>query len=112
MARNGENIFKRKDGRWEGRIVVGHRTDGLPIYRSVFAKTQRELMPRLNQLKEYTTELAAPSAPQAPQGRVDQIQENVNNAIDGWQGRANDAVDGLQGRVNDTVDGWQERANS
>ena len=46
-------IRKRKDGRWEGRIVVGHRTDGLPIYRSVFAKTQRELMPRLNQLKEY-----------------------------------------------------------
>ena len=46
-------IRKRKDGRWEGRIVVGHRSDGLPIYRSVFAKTQRELMPRLNQLKEY-----------------------------------------------------------
>ena len=49
---------KRKDGRWEGRIVVGHRTDGLPIYRSVFAKTQRELMPRLNQLKEYRNEVA------------------------------------------------------
>lgn len=30
--------------------------------------------------KEYGTALAAPSA---PQGRVDQIQENVNNAVDG-----------------------------
>ena len=46
-------IRKRSDGRWEGRIVVGHRADGYPIYRSVFAKTQRELMPKLNQLKEY-----------------------------------------------------------
>ena len=44
-------IRKRSDGRWEGRIVVGHRADGYPIYRSVFAKTQRELMPKLNQLK-------------------------------------------------------------
>ena len=33
--------------------MVGHRADGYPIYRSVFAKTQRELMPKLNQLKEY-----------------------------------------------------------
>ena len=31
-------IRKRSDGRWEGRIVVGHRADGYPIYRSVFAK--------------------------------------------------------------------------
>ena len=46
-------IRKRSDGRWEGRIVVGHRDDGYPIYRSVFAKTQRELMPKLHQLKEY-----------------------------------------------------------
>ena len=46
-------IRKRSDGRWEGRIVVGYRADGYPIYRSVFAKTQRELMPKLNKLKEY-----------------------------------------------------------
>ena len=28
----------RKDGRWEGRIVVGYRDDGLPITKSVTAK--------------------------------------------------------------------------
>ena len=37
-------VRKRSDGRWEGRIVVGHKEDGKPIYRSVFAKTQKELM--------------------------------------------------------------------
>lgn len=41
-------VRKRKDGRWEGRIVIGHKEDGTPIYKSVFAKTQKELMPRLH----------------------------------------------------------------
>ncbi len=45
-------IRKRNDGRWEGRIVVGHKSNRKPIYRSVFAKTQKELMPKLNALKE------------------------------------------------------------
>ena len=51
-------IRKRSDGRWEGRIVVGHKNDGTPIYKSVFGKTQRELMPRLAKLKENKTCLA------------------------------------------------------
>ncbi len=38
-------VRKRKDGRWEGRIVIGHKEDGTPIYKSVFAKSQKELMP-------------------------------------------------------------------
>lgn len=41
-------VRKRSDGRWEARIVVGHKEDGKPIYRSVFAKTQRELMEKLH----------------------------------------------------------------
>lgn len=41
-------VRKRSDGRWEGRIVVGHKSDGKPIYRSVFARTQKELMDKLH----------------------------------------------------------------
>lgn len=40
-------VRKRKDGRWEGRIVAGHKEDGSPIFRSVFAKTQKELITML-----------------------------------------------------------------
>ena len=39
MARKGENIFKRKDGRWEGRVVVGYADNGNPRTKSVLAKT-------------------------------------------------------------------------
>ena len=45
-------VRKREDGRWEGRIVAGHKKDGSPIYRAVFAEKQSELMPKLHQLKE------------------------------------------------------------
>ena len=41
-------VRKRSDGRWEGRIVVGHKADGKPIFRSVFAKTQKELVDKLH----------------------------------------------------------------
>lgn len=41
-------VRKHSDGRWEGRIVVGHKSDGKPIYRSVFARTQKELMDKLH----------------------------------------------------------------
>ena len=41
-------VRKRKDGRWEGRIVVGHKEDGSLIYRSVFDKSQKALMDKLH----------------------------------------------------------------
>ena len=42
-------VRKRDDGRWEGRIVVGHKANGDPIFRHVYAKTQRELTEKLHQ---------------------------------------------------------------
>ena len=32
MAKRGENIHKRKDGRWEGRYIKGRTTDEKPIW--------------------------------------------------------------------------------
>ena len=33
-------VRKREDGRWEGRIVVGHKENGEPIFRYIYADTQ------------------------------------------------------------------------
>ncbi|MBQ4062309.1 MAG: site-specific integrase [Christensenellaceae bacterium] len=41
MAR-GENIFKRKDGRWEARYIKGHDLSGAIIYGFCYGKTYRE----------------------------------------------------------------------
>ena len=42
-------VRKRPDGRWEGRIVVGHKADGSSIFRYLYADTQKELTARLRQ---------------------------------------------------------------
>ena len=42
MARKGENIFKRKDGRWEGRYIKGHNGKKA-VYGSVFGKSYSEV---------------------------------------------------------------------
>lgn len=41
MARHGENIRKRKDGRWEARLLVGHDAEGKARYRWFYGKTYK-----------------------------------------------------------------------
>ena len=41
MPRKGENIYKRKDGRWEGRYVKG-RNGKKAIYGYVYSKSYSE----------------------------------------------------------------------
>ena len=47
MSRRGENIYKRKDGRWEGRYICGHREDGRAKYASVYGKTYTQVKEKL-----------------------------------------------------------------
>ena len=42
-------VRKREDGRWEGRIVVGHKENGDPIFRYIYADTQKERTAKLRQ---------------------------------------------------------------
>lgn len=51
MARRGENIYKRKDKRWEGRYIRGYKEDGKPRYGYVYAKTYREVREKLLHVK-------------------------------------------------------------
>lgn len=49
MSRRGENIHKRKDGRWEARIIkkqINHQTK----YKSVYAHSYSELKNKLHEL--------------------------------------------------------------
>ena len=47
-------VRKRDDGRWEGRIVVGHKDNGDSIFHYVSAKTQKALLEKLHKsIDEY-----------------------------------------------------------
>lgn len=48
MPRHGENIFKRKDGRWEGRYISSYNENGKAIYKSVYSKTYSDTKRKLN----------------------------------------------------------------
>lgn len=42
MSKKGENIYKRKDNRWEARYIKAYRPDGGPKYGYCYGKTYRE----------------------------------------------------------------------
>lgn len=49
MPRRGENIHKRKDGRWEGRYIKEYDVNGKAKYSSVYAKTYLEVKQKLRE---------------------------------------------------------------
>ena len=53
MARCGENIYKRNDGRWEGRYIKGRKPDGRAFFGSVYGKTRKEVRDKLLPLKAF-----------------------------------------------------------
>ena len=51
MARRGENIYKRKDGRWEGRYIKGRRLNNQIYYGYVYAPTYKAVREKLTLMK-------------------------------------------------------------
>ena len=51
-SRRDGSIHKRKDGRWEGRYVIGRNEKGLPKTKNVLAKTKRECEEKLKALRD------------------------------------------------------------
>ena len=43
MSRRGDNIRKRKDGRWEARVIERHTEDGKACYKSIYANSYTEV---------------------------------------------------------------------
>ncbi len=52
MARRGENIRKRTDGRWEGRYIASYDNTRKACYRSVYGATYTEVKEKLQQCKK------------------------------------------------------------
>lgn len=50
-ANNEGTITKRRDGRWEGKLIVGIKKDGSPDRPSVYGRTQSEVKEKLELLK-------------------------------------------------------------
>ena len=51
MARRARNIYKRKDGRWEGRYIK-ERINGKAKYGAVYARSYTEVKEKLEKAKQ------------------------------------------------------------
>ncbi len=60
MPRTGPNIYKRKDGRWEGRFKY-KSADGRTIYKSVYARSYKDVKQRLDEAKIKTKQSTSAS---------------------------------------------------
>lgn len=61
MAKRGENIYKRKDKRWEGRFKCGVSSSGKTAYKSVYAPTYSQCREKLKRAQSaYYVRSAAP----------------------------------------------------
>lgn len=57
MSRKGENIYKRKDKRWEARYVKGRKPDGKLVYGYCYGKSYREAKEKLKQISVCSEEV-------------------------------------------------------
>lgn len=51
MSRKGENIYKRKDGRWEGRYIKFYDGDGKAKYGYLYGKTYSQVKEKLRDIQ-------------------------------------------------------------
>ena len=64
MPRRGENIHKRKDGRWEGRYIKKYDLSGKACYGSVYAKSYLEVKRKLIEISEKVINNRSPAKSQ------------------------------------------------
>ena len=73
------SVFLRKDGRWEGRIIIGYNENGNPKTKNVTAKTQAECKEKLQALKEKWGRTSDRLKPDMPFGdRMDFWYQNFS----------------------------------
>ena len=79
MARKGENIYKRKDGRWEGRQIYSYNENGKAKYKYVYAHSYAEVRKKM---KEANTSLSSHKS------KADNIEITFGELSTKWLERA------------------------
>lgn len=62
MSKKGENIFKRKDGRWEARYIKGYELSGKIRYGFCYGKTYKEAKEKVQRVKAALLRQEPPAA--------------------------------------------------
>lgn len=82
MARHGENIYKRKDGRWEARVLKGYAENGKALYAYFYGRTYKEAKDKIFMSLPYVS----PASPTAPQIKEESLKFGA--VLDSWLERS------------------------
>ena len=81
MPRKGENIYKRKDGRWEGRYIKSRTISGKAIYGYIYAKTYKEVKEKISLQRMLQSTLVEMTDMETHIGKFDDIAIEGFNSI-------------------------------
>ena len=60
MAKRGENIYKRKDGRWEARVIKGYNERGKALYAYFYGRSYKEVKDKIFMSLSFTKDVHEP----------------------------------------------------
>lgn len=75
MSKKGENIYKRKDGRWEGRFILSYDNNGKAKFGYIYGRTYCEVKQRLVEKKNAVLQNAV---------ITDKHSTVYNEVLDAW----------------------------
>jgi len=81
LSRKGENIYKRKDGRWEGRYIKSRDLNNKISYGYIYGKNYREVKERLLIVKAKHLETALIRSPKSNETLEKWIRECMTTKI-------------------------------
>lgn len=81
MPRRGENIYKRKDGRWEARYVKEITVDGKKKYGSVYADNYKEVKAKQQQCLLHPTKVVCNSMNLTVNVMISEWLESIKNQV-------------------------------
>lgn len=76
MSKRGDNIHKRKDGRWEGRIKIGTYPNGKTKYRSLYGSSFREVKEKMSSFRENAPQVSPSGAGKTLEELLDRWLQN------------------------------------
>ena len=81
MAKHGENIYKRKDGRYEGRYIIGKKVNGKTIFGYIYGYKYNDVKKMLVQKKGELLKTSRNSKEQYQYSFSEWIEEWMTNEI-------------------------------
>ena len=82
MSNTGENIYERRDGRWEGRYICGRKPDGRAQYVSVYGRSCSDVRNKIRERLRACTPDAVPRSTGTSVLTVNQLFESFLDHAD------------------------------